>query len=113
MAASAAAWSRVIRILLASLALAGILAAAAHFRPQIEAPFSGFHLGRHLVGAKEVAILLTAVIGTLLYPPLLFLSGGLTLAEVKGALRRPSKGPSLDAEIEQDLGKTPAGPDLL
>jgi putative peptidoglycan lipid II flippase len=110
---TSAAWSRVIRIFLSSVALAGILALAAHFRPQIEALFSGFHVGRRLVGAKEVAILLTVVVGVLLYPPLLFVSGGLKLAEVKAALRRPPKPESFDAEIEQDLGETPAGPDLL
>ena len=109
----AAALSRVIRIALASLALGLLLAVAAHFRPQLEAPFAGFHLGHRLVGAKEVAILLTVLVGGVLYPPLLFAFGGLKLSEVKAAFRRQPKGPSLDEELEQDLGETPAGPDLL
>jgi putative peptidoglycan lipid II flippase len=109
---SAAAWSRLARIFLASLVLGGLLALAAHFRPQIEAPFAGFHIGRKLVGAKEVAICLTVMVGGLLYPVLLLAFGGLTPADLRSALRRPAKA-SLTAEIEEDLGKTPAGPDLL
>ena len=108
---AARAWSRVARILVSCLVLAGLLATAAHFRGAIEAPFKGFHLGR-IVGPKEIAILLTVLGGAVLYPPLLFASGGLKLSEVRTAFRRrPAE--SLDAEIEQDLGKTPAGPDLL
>ncbi len=110
---SAKAWSRLVRILLASVALGLALAAIQAFRPQIQALFSGFHLGRHLVGAKEAAIVLTCLAGAGLYPPLLFAFGGLRLSEVKAALRRNPRKPTLDAELEQDLGKTPAGPDLL
>ena len=110
---SAAAWSRVVRVALASLALGLFLALAAHFRPQLEAPFAGFHLGHRLVGAKEVAILLTVMVGGALYPPLLFAFGGLKWSEVKAAFRRRPKQLSLEAEIEQDLGETPAGPDIL
>ena len=110
---SAAAWSRVARIALASLVLGGVLALAAHFRTALEAPFAHFHLGHKLVGAKEVAILLTCMVGGALYPPLLFAFGGLKLSEVKAAFRRRPKGPSLDEELQQDLGETPAGPDLL
>jgi putative peptidoglycan lipid II flippase len=110
---SGRAWSRIIRITLASLALAGVLLLAQHFRPQIQGLFSGFHLGRRLVGPKELAILLTVVVAGLLYPPLLIAFGGLKPAEIKGALRRQPKAPSLDEELEEDLGETPAGPDLL
>ena len=110
---SAKAWSRVVRITLASVALAGLLAVAQHFRPQMEAALGGFHIGRRLIGAKEIAILATVLAGGLLYPPLLFAFGGLTLSEVKGALRRRPATQTLDAELEEDLGKTPAGPDLL
>ena len=110
---SANAWSRLVRIALASATLGIMLAIAQHFRPQIQAAFSGFHLGRHLVGAKELAIVLTCGVGGALYPPLLFAFGGLRLSEVKAALRRRPKGKSLDEELEEDLGKTPAGPDLL
>ncbi len=107
------AWSRLTRMLLAALVLAALLALAAHFRAQIQAPFASFHLGRRLIGAKEVAILLTVSVAALLYPPLLMGFGGLKLSEIKAALRRQPKEPTLDQEVEQDLGKTPAGPDLL
>ncbi len=114
---SAAAWSRIVRMLLASLVLAGLLALAAHFRPEIEHLFSGIRIGKRLIGAKEIAILLTVIGGAVLYPPLLFAFGGLKLSEVKAAMRRPPKAATLAQEVEQeiegDLGKTPAGPDLL
>ena len=107
------AWSRLIRILLASVAMGLALAAIQHFRPQMQALFGGLHVGRHLVGAKELAIVLTCMAGAALYPPLLFAFGGLRLSEVKAALRRRPNAPTLEQEIEQDLGDTPAGPDLL
>jgi putative peptidoglycan lipid II flippase len=110
---SAAAWSRLTRILLASAALAIFLAVVQHFRPELQGLFGGFRIGRHAVGGKELAIALTCIAGVGLYPPLLFAFGGLKLSEVKAALRRQPKGPTLDEELEQDLGKTPAGPDLL
>ena len=110
---SAKAWSRLVRIFLASAALGLILAAIQHFRPEIQTAFSGFHLGRRLVGAKELAIVLTCLAGAALYPPLLFAFGGLRLAEVKAAMRRQPRTPSLEQELEDDMGKTPAGPDLL
>ncbi len=109
---SAQTWSRLVRIGLANAALALLLVAAAHFRDVIQAPFAGVRLG-HAFGAKEIAIMLVVVAAAAIYPPLLFASGGLKWAEVKAALRRQPKGPTLDEEIEQDLGKTPAGPDLL
>ena len=107
------AWSRLVRIFLASATLGIILSAIQHFRPEMQAAFGGFRLGKHLVGAKELAIVLTCAVGGALYPPLLFAFGGLKLSEVKRALRRQPKSPTIDEEIEDDLGKTPAGPDLL
>jgi len=109
---SALTWSRLGRIALANIALGLMLGAAAHFRPLIEAPFAGVHLG-HALGAKEIAVLLVVMAGAAVYPPLLFAFGGLRWSEVKAALRRQPKDPTFDQEIEQDLGKTPAGPDLL
>lgn len=110
---SATAWSRLIRIAAASLALGLALGLVQHFRPEIQSLFSGFHIGRRLVGAKEAAILLTVLAGMALYPPLLVAFGGLKPAEIRRALRRPARAPTLDEEVKQDLGKTPAGPDLL
>jgi putative peptidoglycan lipid II flippase len=114
---SAKAWSRLIRIVLASATLGIVLAVIQHFRPEIQSLFKGFHIGRHLVGAKELAIVLTCLVGAALYPPLLFAFGGVKLSQVKAALRRRTPQEplqhELDQEIEDDLGKTPAGPDLL
>ena len=106
-----AAWSRLGRIMLANLALAALLGAAAVYRPLVEAPFHGIRLGS-VLGAKEIAVALVVIVGGCLYPPLLFMSGGLKLSEIRAALRRQPKA-SLDKEIEQDFGKTPSGPDLL
>jgi putative peptidoglycan lipid II flippase len=110
---SAATWSRLIRTLLATLALAAVLATASHFRPALEAPFAAFRLGGHMVGAKEIAVLLTVIVGGALYPPLLVAFGGLKPAEIKAALRRPARQPTLDEEVEEDLGKTPSGPGVV
>ena len=81
-------WSRVARILAASVAMGLALAAASHWRPLIEAPLRDLGLRGHSVGAKEFALLLTVIVGGALYPPLVFLFGGVTPAELKGVLRR-------------------------
>jgi putative peptidoglycan lipid II flippase len=83
---SPAAWSRLTRVLAASVALGLLLATASHWRPLIEAPFGSHHLGP--LHAKEIAVVGVAVLAALIYPVLLFASGGLTLAEMRGALRR-------------------------
>ena len=78
-------WSR---ILAASVALGLLLAAAAHFRAQLQALLGQLQLGP--LHAKEIAIVLVIVGRRALYPLLLFASGGLTLAELRAALsRRP------------------------
>ncbi|MGR4862594.1 murein biosynthesis integral membrane protein MurJ [Caulobacter sp. LARHSG274] len=81
-------WSRVARILAASVAMGLALAAASHWRPLIEAPLQALGLKGHVIGAKEIALLLTVLVGGALYPPLVFLFGGVTPAELKGVLRR-------------------------
>jgi putative peptidoglycan lipid II flippase len=113
---SAKTWSRLLRIFLASAALGLFLAGVQHFRPELQAVLPKFRMGGHLVGGKELAIALTCLVGAGLYPPLLFAFGGLKLSEVKAALRRrtqKSLKEEIDADLEEDLGKTPAGPDLL
>ena len=104
---SLAAWSRLARILAATLVLAALLGAAGHWRSLIEAPFHVIRWRGKSIGAKEIAITLTFIGALAVYPPLLFASGGLKLAEVKAALRRRV------APVEEDLGNTPAGPGLL
>ena len=110
---TAQTWSRLIRIVLASLTVGALMALAQHFRPEIQDLFAGVRLGRRMVGAKEIAVLLTVAAGALAYPVLLLAFGGLRPSEIRAAFRRQPRGPSLDEELEQDLGKTPAGPDLL
>jgi putative peptidoglycan lipid II flippase len=83
---SPAAWSRLARVLAASAALGLLLAAAAHWRPLIEAPLRTIDLGP--LHAKELAILGVSIVAVAVYPALLFASGGLTLTEMRAALRR-------------------------
>jgi putative peptidoglycan lipid II flippase len=103
---SAAAWSRIFRIGLASLAAGLVMAAASHWRPLVEAPFQFIHLsigGAKAFGAKEVAVLLVVAVAAVLYPLFLFAFGGLTLTEVKAALRRPARA-AADPIPPLDLG---------
>lgn len=95
---SAKAWSRLARILAASVALGGLLALGGHFRPQLEALLSHQPLGH----AKELAIVGLSGLAVAVYPFLLFASGGLTLSEIRGALRRG--GPTADDEPDLPAG---------
>ncbi|HEX5776424.1 MAG TPA: murein biosynthesis integral membrane protein MurJ [Caulobacteraceae bacterium] len=79
---SKAAWGRIVRVFAASVALGLVLFAAELYRPAIV----------ELVGYKEVAIVLVSAIGGLLYPVLLFASGGVTIAEVRALVRRRRRG---------------------
>ncbi len=85
-APSPAAWSRLVRVLAASVSLGLLLAAASHWRPLIEAPLRDVRFGP--LHAKELAILGVSAAAAAVYPALLFASGGLTLAELRMALRR-------------------------
>jgi putative peptidoglycan lipid II flippase len=77
--------ARFIRILVANVGLAVALVAAGHWRDQIQGAFGHLHIWK--IGPKEFAIGLVAVGAAALYPLLLFGSGGMTLTEVRGALR--------------------------
>lgn len=88
-APSAKAWGKLIRVLSASVLLGLMLAAAAHFRPLIEAPLAAIHVAG--VGAKEIAVLAVCGLAAGVYPVLLLALGGVTLAEAKAALRRKGK----------------------
>lgn len=85
---SAQTWSRLSRILLASLGMGALMAAASHYRDLIEAPLRAIGLTGHAIGAKEFALALTCLVGAAVYPPLLFLFGGVKPAELKAVLRR-------------------------
>lgn len=92
------AWSKLARVLVASVAMGVLLFVGGHFRSLLEAPLAGFSLLG--LGAKEITVLLVCMVGAGLYPPLLLLSGGVTLAEIKAALRRK---PGVPAAPPADL----------
>jgi putative peptidoglycan lipid II flippase len=83
---SGRAASRIARIAAASLGLGLTLFAASHWRPAIEALVRPLSLGP--LHAKEWAVALVAVAAFPVYAALLFASGGVTPAELKGALKR-------------------------
>ncbi len=78
--------SKMIRVIAASLGMGLAVFAASHFRPLIEAPFSGLTLGP--LGPKEITVLLVAMTGAAIYAVLLFAFGGVTPAEARIAFRR-------------------------
>jgi len=81
---SARAAFKITRVVVASVLLGGVMFAANLFRAEIEGAI-GSVLSH---GVKEVSIVLICSVGLALYPVLLFASGGVTLAEARGALRR-------------------------
>jgi putative peptidoglycan lipid II flippase len=83
---SARAWSKMARVAAASAGMGVLLAVASHYRPLIEAPLAGLHLGP--LGAKEVCVLAVCAVGAGFYPVLLFAFGGVTLTEVRAAFKR-------------------------
>jgi putative peptidoglycan lipid II flippase len=85
---SADAWSRLARLLGASLLLGAGLAAASHYRSVVEPHFHLIRLGGKAMGGKEVYLGLTALAAGLTYPLLVIGLGGLKISEIKGALRR-------------------------
>ena len=97
-APSAAAWSRIARIVAASLAMGALLALAAHFRTVLEAPLAGLSLIG--LGAKEVTVLAVCLVGAGVYAGLLLLFGGMSPADVRAALRRPAgQAPTPEADL--------------
>jgi putative peptidoglycan lipid II flippase len=92
---------RLTRILAASVALGVLAFLAAHFRGVVEGLIGGVHIGP--LHAKEMAVLGSSVAVMAAYPALLFLSGGLTLAEARGALRRRKGDAGSDAAGGPDL----------
>jgi len=87
-APSAAAWSHLARVLAASLALGLMLAAASHWRAVLEAPVAHVRFGP--IHAKEMAVVVVAALAAPAYAALLFASGGVTLTDLRAALRRRS-----------------------
>ena len=83
------AMSRLVRIGLAAAGLAVVVALATSARPLIEAPVAqGLSMLNLSVGAKEVALLLVTAVGGLTYLVLAFLTRAVTVAEVRGLIRR-------------------------
>lgn len=86
---SVAALSRLARIAAASAGLAVVVGVAASLRPVIEAPVADLLavLGTSH-GAKEATLLLVTGAGGLVYVALAFLTRAVTVAEVRGLIRR-------------------------
>ena len=86
---SVAATSRVMRIVLASVGLAVVVAAASWARPWLQAPVADVlaMLGTDK-GAKEITLLAVTGVGGLVYLALAFATRAVTVAEVKGLVRR-------------------------
>jgi putative peptidoglycan lipid II flippase len=78
--------SRLLRVLAANAALAAILFGIGRLRPQLEGLLSVISFGP--LHGKELAIAVTVAVAAGLYPLLLLGSGGVTLAEARGVLRR-------------------------
>ena len=95
---SARAWSKMSRVLAASLVLGLGLAVAGHFRSALEAPLA--HVGFAGLHAKEISVLLLSAAGLAAYPVLLFAFGGVTPTELRQAFRRRKGDP---APAVQDL----------
>jgi len=83
---------KLVRVFIASAAMGLALFAGQVWRAEFEGLFGGINLIG--LGPKEITILLVCLAGAALYPPLLLLSGGVTIAEVKAALRRRPGAPS-------------------
>lgn len=95
---SPAAWSKLARIAVASGVMGGALFAAQLFRADLEAPLATVRfIG---LGAKELTVLALVIAAGSLYPVLLLASGGVTLAEIRDALRRK---PGIAAAPPSDL----------
>jgi hypothetical protein len=73
-------------VLLAAAVLTALLGVAAWFRPQIQGVFESLAVIR--LGAKELAVVAVCVAIIPVYPVLVVLTGGMTLAEIKGLVRR-------------------------
>jgi putative peptidoglycan lipid II flippase len=97
---SAKTVSRLIRVLAACAVMGGLLGLASYERALLEAPLHGLRLGP--LGPKEVVVVALTALAALSYPFLLFGSGGLTLTEIRGALRRKAGEKTVPGN--QDLG---------
>jgi putative peptidoglycan lipid II flippase len=78
--------ARLLRLLIANAVLAALLFAAAHWRVAMEQTMAGVHVSK--LGPKEFTLVLVVLAAVASYPPLLFASGGLTLAEARAAMTR-------------------------
>jgi putative peptidoglycan lipid II flippase len=74
--------ARLIRVMVATVILGLLLAAAQHYRPILQAPLHGMR------GDKEITVIAVTIAAALVYPILLFAFGGVTPAELKAVLKR-------------------------
>jgi putative peptidoglycan lipid II flippase len=81
-------WSRLARLLAASVLLGVLLAAASHYRTLFEAHLHVLRLGGKAVGGKEIFLGLTFMAAVAAYPVLVLGFGGLKVSELRTFLRR-------------------------
>ncbi|MGN6422159.1 MAG: murein biosynthesis integral membrane protein MurJ [Asticcacaulis sp.] len=84
------ALGKVLLVLLASAGMAAFCFAAVHFSPQLKSLLGeGLpRIGGHVVGAKEISVLLVSLVGVFVYIGLLFASGAVRPSELKAMLKR-------------------------
>ena len=99
---SPVALSRLFRILAASIALGLLAGAASYYRDILQGVLGSIRLGP--LGPKEFGVVLVSLAIVMLYPILLFASGGLTLTQAREALRRRRDEPAHDLPDGPDLG---------
>lgn len=87
---SARAVGKIVRVVAASAGMAVVLLALDHFRMPIQAALQG--MAFHKFGAKEIAVIGVGLVGVATYPLFLLGFGGMTIAEIKGVLRRRKAG---------------------
>jgi putative peptidoglycan lipid II flippase len=84
---------RIVKVLVASAIMGGVLLVAAANRGLLEAPVDAA-TGGH--GGKEFAVLVVSGLGAAVYFALLFATRAVTPGEIKRAIRRPAKTPAAE-----------------
>lgn len=87
------ALSRLARIVLATLIMAAAVGVAVRYPEAIEAPFAALPFG-----GKELATLITSIVGFLIFVAAAFALRAVTLADIRNALRRPPAAPNAAGE---------------
>jgi putative peptidoglycan lipid II flippase len=82
-------WSKLIRIMIATVIMGAFLAFAANHRAEIEAVFE-----TRMIMGKEVATILVCLVGGALYTLSAFALKAVSMADIKTAMRKPAGAPA-------------------